>query len=189
MSTPEKKGLQPDMIVAICAVIVGLCALGVSFYQTLIMREQQRELSEQRRAEMWPNVEMGVSNQGETVYFLVVNSGIGPARIESIRLRHKGVPFQAWGPFIEGLLKEETQYGYQQSQMSNRVLPAGETIEGLVLKGELALLVGEAFYDIEAEICYCSIYSDCWVYAIGIEEQRLLNEVAACTRSEHDFLQ
>ena len=176
------------MIVAICAVVVGLCALGVSFYQTLIMREQQRELSEQRRAEMWPNVEMGVSNQGDTFRFLVVNTGIGPARIRSLRFDYNNTPIQNWDELIKNKL-EKKPYSYQQSQMTQRVLPPGEIIEGLVLEGEMAQSLAPYIYDLNATICYCSIYDDCWEYSMNSDGERALTEVAVCITGDQDFLQ
>lgn len=176
------------MIVAICAVVVGLCALGVSFYQTLIMREQQRELSEQRRAEMWPNLEMGVNNQGDRIRFIVINSGIGPARIKAIRMSHKGEPIQDWDQLVEKAL-DRTDIPYSNSQISDRVLPPGEIIESFGVEGELVEPLSTYLYELEAEICYCSIYDDCWTYSILKDEQRALNEVSTCEVRDDDFLQ
>ena len=36
------KKLQPEMLVGISAVVIGVCALGVSLYETKLMREEQR---------------------------------------------------------------------------------------------------------------------------------------------------
>ena len=42
MSKLAGTGLTSEMIVAVSAVIVGVCALGVSLYETNLMREEQR---------------------------------------------------------------------------------------------------------------------------------------------------
>ena len=144
----KKRTLEPDMIVAICAVVVGLCALGVSFYQTLIMREQQRELSEQRRAEMWPNLEMGVNNQGDFIRFLVINSGIGPARIKAIRMSHNGEPIRGWDQLLEKVFGR-SNIPYSNSQISDRVLPPGEIIESFGVDGDLVEPLSAYLYDLK----------------------------------------
>ena len=188
-STPGKKRtVEPDMIVAICAVIVGMCALGVSFYQTLIMREQQRELSEQRRAEMWPNLEMGVNNQGEFIRFIVLNTGIGPARIKAINMSYNGESIRDWNQLIEKAFGHDN-IPYSNSQISDRVLPPGEIIESFGVEGDYVEPMSTYLYGLEAELCYCSIYDDCWTYSILQDEERALNEVATCEVRDDDFLQ
>ncbi len=38
----RKKAIQPEMMVAVSAVLVGICALAVSLYEAQLMREEQR---------------------------------------------------------------------------------------------------------------------------------------------------
>ncbi|MBU2677456.1 MAG: hypothetical protein KJP16_10250 [Gammaproteobacteria bacterium] len=60
-SQNDPKGkIQPEMLVGISAVVIGLCALGVSFYETSLMRSEQR-------AAVVPILELGRSyNYSET---------------------------------------------------------------------------------------------------------------------------
>ncbi len=53
-SAPRKKGIQAEMVVAVSAVFIGVCALAVSLYETKLMREEQR-------ASVLPIVELGRS--------------------------------------------------------------------------------------------------------------------------------
>lgn len=55
-SHEQTRRLSPDMIAALSAVLIGVCALGVSLYQAAIMREQSQMMREQQRASVWPNV-------------------------------------------------------------------------------------------------------------------------------------
>lgn len=54
-SAPSKKGIQAEMVVAVSAVFIGVCALAVSLYETKLMREEQR-------ASVLPIVELGRSH-------------------------------------------------------------------------------------------------------------------------------
>ena len=38
--SPRKKAIQPEMMVAVSAVFIGVCALAVSLYETQLMREE-----------------------------------------------------------------------------------------------------------------------------------------------------
>ncbi len=40
--SPRKKAIQPEMMVAVSAVFIGICALADSLYETQLMREEQR---------------------------------------------------------------------------------------------------------------------------------------------------
>jgi hypothetical protein len=53
--SPRKKGIQPEMLVGVSAVFIGVCGLVVSLYETSLMREEQR-------ASVLPIVELGRSH-------------------------------------------------------------------------------------------------------------------------------
>lgn len=42
MDIRDKRRLHPEMLVGISAVVIGVCALGVSLYETSLMRSEQR---------------------------------------------------------------------------------------------------------------------------------------------------
>lgn len=70
---PERsRRLSPDMIAALSAVVIGVCALGVSLYQASIMREQSRLMREQQRASVWPNVAVENSYTGDDFELRIV---------------------------------------------------------------------------------------------------------------------
>ena len=41
-SDKSRSRLHPEMLVGVSAVVIGVCALGVSLYETSLMREEQR---------------------------------------------------------------------------------------------------------------------------------------------------
>lgn len=183
-----KRKIESEMIVAIAAAVVGICALGVSFYQTMIMREQQNELSVQRRAEVWPHLEFGKGQRTDELEVLLTNTGIGPARIKSIQLAFRGEPVIIWHDMLKEI-SAEPQFGYVQSQMSGRVLPAGDRIQGLYLENDLADSLGANFSDIEATFCYCSIYDECWNYIEAFDARSSRELVDKCEAGPTDFRQ
>ncbi len=176
------------MITAVAAVFIGLCALVVSIYQVQIMRQQQRELSEQRRAEVWPHLEFGKGEYGREVRFMLVNTGVGPARIERVQVRLNGAPLSTWTALLDSVLKRE-RYSYSQSQMSGRVLPAGDEIVALVVADTLFESVGPEIEAASLTFCYCSVYADCWEYTLGFDGETTRETVQACPATPDDFLQ
>ncbi|MEM8485480.1 MAG: hypothetical protein AAF564_08010, partial [Bacteroidota bacterium] len=119
-SLKRRRRIQPEMIVAAAAVFVGICALGVSLYQASIMRAQQEELSIQRRAEAWPHLEFGKGYNTRGFQFVLVNQGIGPAKIESIQLTLDGKPYTSWVTLFSEILPDSSFSGLQ-SHMGGRV--------------------------------------------------------------------
>lgn len=66
------------MIVALSAVLIGICALVVSVVQVRIMREEQH-------ASVWPRLVLAQSySQGRRFGVVVSNPGIGPAVVKSV---------------------------------------------------------------------------------------------------------
>lgn len=68
------------MITAITAVIIGVGAIGVSLYETTLVRQQLK-------GSVWPYLEGGFSYNQEGFRYFLVNSGVGPARIQLLLLR------------------------------------------------------------------------------------------------------
>ena len=84
------------MLVGISAVVIGLCALGVSLYETSLMRSEQR-------AAVVPILELGRSyNASPTdpsknrLSFIAQNVGIGPARVVDFRVTVDQELFTTW---------------------------------------------------------------------------------------------
>ncbi len=176
------------MFVAAAAVMVGVCALGVSLYQASIMRAQQQELSVQRRAEVWPHLEFGKGYNSEGFQFVLFNQGIGPARIESIQLLFDGEPLPHWYGLISQLMPDSTLFGLQ-SHMGGRVLPANNQIPAYAAKEPLAGALEAAISQIQFNFCYCSVYDDCWLYEETFDERSTRQPIDACTPFAGEFRQ
>ena len=74
---------EPETMVALSAVVIALCSLGVSFYQTQLAREHNR-----KSVEPWlDTVEVYTRDQ---LFIRVSNKGVGPAYIDSMRIEVEG---------------------------------------------------------------------------------------------------
>ena len=170
-----------DMIAALSAVVVGACALAVSIYQSMLMREQQQ-------ASVWPHIEIGREYRRENgdkhLYKLVIyNTGVGPARLVTLRVLLDGKYQSDWLGAMKALGLPQPKIQTRAS-VTGRVLLPGANIVALVVDDEIAAnaLEGVSASEpprLDSEICYCSIYGRC--YRVGFAHQEDI-AVDACTR-------
>jgi hypothetical protein len=76
-----------DRIVSLSAMVVGVSSLFVIVYQTHLMRQAQS-------ASALPYLMVGVQANGEGTYLTLSNTGLGPALIEHVRIRHGGRTYE-----------------------------------------------------------------------------------------------
>lgn len=160
MSEPvRRRSLSAEMIAAISAVVIGVCAIAVSLYETTLIRQQLK-------GSAWPNIEVGFSYNEAGFRYFMSNSGVGPARIRHAEVTVDGTPVADWREFFERL---ELEVGrYLTSYVARGVLAPGVAHDILVLDPEQPadVLYGSQ-HRIVIELCYCSVYDDCWVKAAG----------------------
>lgn len=178
--------IHPEMLVGISAVVIGLCALGVSMYETSLMREEQR-------AAVIPILELGrsynvsQSDPSKNRFSLIAqNVGIGPARVVDFTVRVDDKPQPSWDVMLKALTGQDQRIRHSMSVINNRTIPPDRTIEIFELK-DMAFInrVLEEFDRVELEACYCSIFDECWTTtstAFGASEV-----VASCSKSESSF--
>lgn len=154
--------LQPDMIVALSAVVIGVCALAVSVFQAQVMREQSRLMQEQQHAAVWPRLVVSRSNVGGALRFEVENAGIGPAQVRHVEVTVDGEPQQDWSGVIQALGAESVRY--VQSTLRNRIIGSGEEVEVVTVSSATSDLYRES-NRVRIAVCYCSVYERCWALA------------------------
>jgi hypothetical protein len=101
----------------------------------------------------------------------VYNSGVGPAKIESAELVWKGVAYRKSRDFLAACCEfdaENENLKFDSSLLSNIVLPPGQFTESIGLaqktdaKAFAALQTAMFSRDLQLNICYCSIFDECW---------------------------
>ena len=172
------------MLVALSAVIIGVCALVVAFYEVRIMRADQRAsvlpLIELRRSAHMTATddfdEPGIVMQLE---FNAENVGIGPAKIVDFRVTVDERPFKTWGDAIRELLGYDESISYSNTTIMGRTIPAGRSIEMFgVTAPELANDINANIDRIDFQACFCSVFNECWT--ARYKDFDTTSEVAGC---------
>lgn len=151
--------------------LVGLMAVAISVISLLIYIFQTRIMVRQLRTSVWPRVEW-FHGKTEGTYIEVVNKGIGPAIISDHKMRLGGIEIKTLSELFEKLLgpdSESLRCGQSPkcitSYIDGRVMQPGEAFRPFVVADSLfAFKLDSAFQvsNFEMEICYCSIYEECW---------------------------
>ena len=177
---------HPEMLVGISAVVIGVCALGVSLYETSLMREEQR-------AAVMPILELGrsynVSRSDPSknrLALLAQNVGIGPARVLDFRVTVDGEPYLTWDAAMRELLGRDGRVSHSMSVINSRTIPPDKTVRIFELSDlDLLLPILAEMDRLEFEACYCSIFNECWstsYSAFGASEP-----VESCASSDGSF--
>ena len=176
---------DPQTIIALSAVLLSVCGLFIALYEASLIRRQQR-------AAVWPHVEVGASIQrGNRVALLVQNTGVGPARIGAAAVTYEGETKDNWEALIRSLGQDPDSVNIYRSLINGRVLPAGSqerifsVSEGqgptaLDLMRTLEREIGEGTLD--ATVCYCSVYDECWTSTLQDMMGRFRGEVTPGAR-------
>ncbi|MDT0605222.1 hypothetical protein [Thalassotalea castellviae] len=163
---------NPEMIVALSALIIGLVTAFTSIYSAYVDREYAR-------ASVWPRLEIFRSFNGSSFSYGVNNSGTGPALIKYAKVYDGSKYLKHWKDI-------EAFKNIRQSHLSNRTLSPQNSITPVSYKGKDAQKIAEADNSISIELCYCSIYDECWL----IDRNNRPEEIEACMISEEQqFLQ
>ena len=117
--------ISSELMVGGSAVLIGVCALGVSLYETSLMREEQRAavipLMELSRSYNWVTPEDPTRNARLTLQ--AENVGIGPARIVDFKVTVDGVARKSWREAMQALLGTDQPIRYGQSTINGRTVP------------------------------------------------------------------
>jgi hypothetical protein len=159
-----KKSLwKPDFVMATLAVVIGICTMVVYIYQARVM-------SKQLHTSVWPYVEV-ISSQGNSgISIGVSNKGAGPAIIKTNRIvldgkAHKENKLDSVLELITG-----RKIARNYTTVESRVMAAGEHFNFVEINDRsdmLALHSALRMHTLEIEVCYCSIYDDCWKIVNG----------------------
>lgn len=159
MNTPSRR-INPEWVVAISAVIISLCALGVSIFQTRIMKQQQAH-------SVWPHLQVYNSNLNG-LELTLENKGVGPALVNEVEYSFDGKTTHKINELIEmifaadGTVSPDSTINFRYSHIENLVLAPNDSHLLLDIKYPEAKIVNRAFDKIGFRLCYCSIEEECW---------------------------
>ena len=158
-----KGRIHPEMLVGVSAVVIGLCALGVSTYEASLMREEQR-------AAVMPILELGrsynvsASDPGKNRFALLAqNVGIGPARVLDFKVSVDGQAQLTWDAAMRALTAADERVSHSMSVINGRTIPPDKTVRIFELKDmDYLEQVVRDTGRLKFEACYCSIFDECW---------------------------
>ena len=156
---------------------VALCALVVSVVSVVIAIHHGQTMEKLVAASSWPSVQIATSNADDQGHpdlrLLVMNVGVGPARIGKFVVRYQGQPVRNARELLERCcdtadLPPEQRPTLTTSAVLGRVIPARETVNYLRYRHSEASAatwqrLDAARADIAAEVCYCSVFDECWI--------------------------
>jgi len=171
----KKKSIfqNPEMIIAISALFISIITAGVSIYSAATDRAYAK-------ASVWPRLEIYKSFHPEKHFeYGVINNGTGPALIKYAKVSYDSKTVKRWVdiPNLKSFI---------QSHFGSRILPSQGAITPLHYKGNKANLFLETDKKVSIELCYCSIYDECWL----TDRSNQPNPVEQCIIDDKDrFLQ
>jgi len=140
---------------ALIAALIGLLALCVSAYTANVQRQQAK-------AQVWTRLFFANSDTDRTL--MVMNKGVGPARIESIRMYVDGKPQPDW-KHVFAALGLPANDKREQSTVNGIVVAANERVNFISFKDPAdwaAFRAVSSRADLRA--CYCSVLDECVVF-------------------------
>lgn len=152
-----QKKLSTESILALIAIFISTGSLVVYLYQATIMKEQQK-------ASSWPYLEWLPSSGPHGLYLQIENKGTGPALIKNVNMRLNDKQVNTLDSLFYQLTDSTfEEYGY--TTVNRRVISAGESFQPFFIENEETgkrILEAMKKNNFELEICYCSVYGDCW---------------------------
>jgi hypothetical protein len=138
------------------AVVISVCALGVSLYNAYLDRQYKR-LSAR------PHLEMGFRTTQNGAGWTLGNFGLGPAVVQWFAA-YIDDKYQIYWSDIEKLL------GGPGGPFEHGAVDPGQSLLPGPIPGKIfwvspperAEIIARNYHRVRLEICYCSIYDECW---------------------------
>ncbi len=188
--TPEAKQsrlLVRLSILQLIPAVVGIFIATLALYAALNESDAVRK---QQQAAVWPHLQVDLTNitTNDTtgITISVSNRGIGPARVRAANIILDGQQMVSWQELFDQMHPEASGFfPRNDSRVGRTVLVPGSSVEVVKVSTEffrlydiaslegvstpeetasLVLNLRQAFRDdrVEMELCYCSVFDDCW---------------------------
>lgn len=159
---------------AVIAALIGLLALLVSGYTAWLQQQQVR-------AQVWPRLQLMSSGSLQEV--LVMNKGVGPALVRSVRVTIDGAVVRNWKE-LEKILGV-TPAEYVQSTVNGTILSAGERyVMASFPEKPVWDRVRPALQRMDRRMCFCSTLDECWWVGTTTSGANDYQPVGRCERNE-----
>jgi hypothetical protein len=158
-----------DLAIALSAILISLTSLIITIVHSRALERMADANAKLVEANSWPFVGYATGHEkDDTVYVGLYNKGVGPAKIETIELKWKGVAYR--DPF--GFLAACCGYKYNPQNYDTgavQVLRPGERVDLFDLikasdnqDARDRLDKARISRAMSLNICYCSVFDECW---------------------------
>jgi hypothetical protein len=197
-----------ESALAIGAVIIAAVSLWVAYDTERTNRELVASERQLVAANSWPFVQFGESDgtpeggPGTGLSLMIMNNGIGPAKIETFEIAWRGQPQRGPADLLRACCSQvghssgqPVDFGwllnhFETSSASGLVARAGQMTNFLVLpRGSASEANWQALRSalmdhLSIRYCFCSAFDVCWLVSHHVGAPRTLNppQVAACPR-------
>jgi hypothetical protein len=166
----HKTGLNwLDLAIALSAILISMTSLIITIVHSRALERMADANAKLVEANSWPFVGYATGHLDDgKVYVGLVNKGVGPAKIETIELKWKGVAYHNANDFLKACCgyKPDPQY---LDLGAVEVLRAGDD---KVLFGVIPSANNQDVRDrldrarvssaMNLNVCYCSVFDECW---------------------------
>ncbi|MCL1077923.1 hypothetical protein D5R81_05325 [Parashewanella spongiae] len=150
--TNKKWYKKPEMIVAMSALVMTLVTTTVSVYSAYIDRSYAR-------ASVWPRLQI-YRSYGDTHFSYGVNNpGNGPSIIKYAKVTYQSKPISRWNDIPEFPQHIQSHLGQLILAAQDKLVPM-TSLRNKPKDNEKFLEIDKS---VEIELCYCSIYNECWL--------------------------
>ncbi|MBO6795870.1 hypothetical protein [Maricaulis sp.] len=196
MKLPSSRVLE--LIIAASVVVISVASLFVALYQGRVMEQTMK-------ASVLPVIEYSTGNfdmesEEPRITMTLHNNGLGPAEVREVIFRYNGEEFTSPGHLVSvccvanaaspqeaSAYLQDIQMPVITSNLRGRVMTQGQELLMLAVpgysnegaRGEVYRTLDDARFEVEVEICYCSVFDDCWRSRYPDAERW---EVASCIR-------
>jgi hypothetical protein len=147
--------------------VIALVATGLSGYSAYLTREHDR-------LSVRPKLICSFQYDDTGAGWLCQNQGLGPARLRGFRVfingvEQQGADKQEFGNVIaSGLNLPYTHYGFT-NVAANLMIPINQPVNLFWVKlGPASEALKAQYKKVGIELCYCSIYDECWFGWSGV---------------------
>jgi hypothetical protein len=156
----------PDRWIAIAALVCSLIALGVTAYNSSLDRDL-------RRTAMRPNVSVGLNWDGTGAGWLLANPGPGPAVIRWLSVYVDEQMQATPTDVLAALGLPGDSLSYQTAFYPGQVKAADQSPNRLLWVSRAAAdELRKSRNRVKVEVCYCSVYDECWKIDDVVGSQR-----------------
>ena len=172
---PDRRRFRITLVSG-AALALSVAALLVSLLEVSAIRAEQR-------VQVWPYVQLDTRYSADGYAIVATNKGIGPARVRIVEISFDGDVVDDLDQLIVDSIGAENAFSYELYKSSNptrSVMSADERISLFAVPWEeRTRRLAEVWTDrVSVELCYCSVYDDCWQAQLDGGEP---SEVQSCT--------